>query len=265
MIEGFVESRQAKLHYMTNSAKSSGGVSLLFVPGVMMPAWIWEKQLDYFASKYRVVAMDLRSQGDSTQSTEGHYASSMAEDIKAVVDTLDLKPLVLVAWSLAVPIAVNYAALHGKEGLIGLVLVDGLSGFDSSQPFYHSTIDFWMKLQADRPAKTREFIRNIFKQPQPEEYFDKLYESAMRTPTNTAMTLIDNYLLQDFRPLLPKIDVPTLITTVEGPRLEYMKNLKTLLPDGRLEIVKDAAHTLFVDQPKLFNNILEEFIVGLDR
>lgn len=263
MIEGFVESRQAKLHYMTNSAKSSGGVSLLFVPGVMMPAWIWEKQLDYFSSKYHVAAMDLRSQGDSAQSTEGHYASSMAEDIKAVVDALDLKPLVLVAWSLAVPIAVNYAAHHGKEGLKGLVLVDGMSGFDSSQPFYHSTIDFWMQLQTDRPAKTREFVRNIFKQPQPDGYFEKLYESAMRTPTNTVMALIDNYLLQDFRPLLSKIDVPTLIATVESPRLEYMKSLRTLLPQGRLEIVKEAAHTLFVDQPQVFNHLLEEFILGL--
>jgi hypothetical protein len=32
--------------------------SILFVPGWTMPAWIWQRQIDYFAHDYRVVAMD---------------------------------------------------------------------------------------------------------------------------------------------------------------------------------------------------------------
>ncbi len=58
-----------------------------------MPAWIWEKQLDYFSKDYTVVAMDPRSQGESTLTSKGQYQAGRAEDIKAVIDQLQLKPL----------------------------------------------------------------------------------------------------------------------------------------------------------------------------
>lgn len=262
-VHGFVENQGVKIHYIAHNIHTSKPLSLLFVPGVMMPAWIWENQLDYFAKDYTVVAIDPRSQGDSTQSAEGHYAFSRAKDIKAVVDALQLQPLILIGWSLAVGEVVNYAAHFGLGGLIGLVLVDGLLGIDPSVPFYQSTVDFWTQFQVDRITETRKFVKNIFKQPQAEEYLEKLNEEALRTPTNTVMTLIENYLLQDFRPLLPSINVPTLLTTVESPRLGYMQKVQSQLPHCQLEIIDSAAHALFVDQPEKFNRLLEAFITKI--
>lgn len=260
-IDRFVVSQGIKIHYLAKNMNDRRKASILFVPGVMMPAWIWEKQLDYFSENYRVVAMDTRSQGGSDQASEGHYALSLAKDIKAVVDELELEPLVLVGWSLGVPEVVNYAAHFASSGrLIKLVLVDGLVGIDPTVSFYRSTVDYWMQFQTDRLAKTREFVELIFKQPQSEAYLEKLTETALLTPTNTVMALIDNYLLQDFRPLLPRIDVPTLIATVEGPRLAYMQHMQELIPRSRLEIFESAGHALFVDRPEDFNRVLESFI-----
>lgn len=261
--EGFVESQGVKIHYLAKNIHDTNRVSLLFVPGIMMPAWIWENQLAYFSKNYQVVAIDPRSQGDSEQSSEGHDAFSLAKDIKAIVDQLHLKPLVLIGWSLAVPEVVNYAAHFGSEGLIGLVLVDGLVGIDPTVPFYQATVDYWVQFQMDRKPKTQEFIKSIFKQPQTEAYLKKLSEAALRTPTNKVMTLIDNYILQDFRPLLAHIDIPTLITTIQGPRLGYMQNMHNLLSHSHLEIFISAGHALFVDQPERFNHLLELFIEGL--
>jgi microsomal epoxide hydrolase len=142
-------------------------------------------------------------------------------------------------------------------------LVDGLVGIDPSVPFYQATVDYWSQLQLDRIPKTREFVRSIFKQPQADAYFEKLTETALRTPTNTVMTLMDNYILQDFRPLLPRITTPTLIATVQGPRLGYMQAMQTMLPNARLELFESAGHALFVDQPERFNRVLESFIKSL--
>ncbi|CDR35252.1 alpha/beta fold hydrolase [Criblamydia sequanensis] len=262
--EGFIKSQGVKIHYLAKNLEADK-ISLLFVPGFLMPAWIWDKQLDFFSKEYRVAAIDIRSQGDSEQATEGHYAYSIAKDIKAMVDELKLEPFILVGWSLAVPEVVNYALHFGGKGLRGLVLVDGLAGIDPSLPFYQSTIDYWMALQTDRKVKTKEFIKSIFKKPQKESYLEKLLESALRTPTNTAMTFMDNYLLQDFRKDLSRLVTPTLITTVNGPRLDYMKRLQTLIPRAHLEIIDDAGHALFVDQPEAFNRLLETFIEGLQK
>lgn len=262
--EGFVESQDIKIHYLAKFHDSKK-VSLLFIPGIMMPAWIWGHQLEYFSKNYNVVAIDPRSHGDSDLSSEGNYAFSMAKDIQMVVDVLDLQPLVLIGWSLAVPQVVNYAAHFGSKELVGLVLVDGIVGIDSSLPFYQAMVDHWTQFQMDRILNTREFIKSIFNQPQPETYFEKLNEAAMRTPTNTVMTLIENYILQDFRSLLPHIDVPTFIATIEGPRLAYMQKMQNLLPNCRLEIFQSAGHALFVDQPERFNRSLEAFIETLKK
>lgn len=263
VIEGFVESQGIKIHYLAKKHADPKRTSILFVPGIMMPAWIWEKQLDYFSKEYHVVAIDPRSHGDSDQTSEGHDALTMAKDIETVIETLNLTPLVLVGWSLGVPQVVNYAAHFGLRKLIGLVVVDGIVGADPSLPFYQSMINLWIQFQRDRVTNTKKFIKSIFKQPQTEEYLNKLNVVSMRTPTNTVMTLIDNYILQDYRSLLPNITVPTLIMTIEGPRLEYMKNMKTLFPNCQLELFPLAGHALFVDQPEAFNHSLEVFMKGL--
>ena len=257
---GFIESQGVNIHYLAGDVIDSNRTTLFFVPGVMMPAWIWEKQLKHFSKNYNVVAIDPRSQGDSEQSTEGHYAYSLAKDIEIVIEKLGLQRIIVVGWSLAVSQAVNYVVHFGANRAIGLVLIDGLVGIDPSVSFYDSTVEFWTQFQVDRIEKTKTFVRSIFKQPQTEAYFERLIESALRTPTNTVMTLMENYILQDFRPLLHLIAIPTLIVTTQGPRLEYMKNMQKMIPHARIEIFDSAGHALFVDQPEKFNHLLDNFI-----
>ena len=55
----FATSDGVQLHYL----EAGSGPAIVFVPGWMNPAWIWEPQLRYFSKKYRVVALDPRSQG----------------------------------------------------------------------------------------------------------------------------------------------------------------------------------------------------------
>lgn len=260
MIEGFIESQGVKIHYLANQFDNAKKGCLVFVPGIMMPGWIWQKQLNYFSKDYNVVAIDPRSQGDSEQSSEGHYAFSMAKDIQAVVEALHMQSLVLVGWSVGVPQVVNYAACFKSSKLVGIVLVDGIVGIDSGLSFYQSMIDGWMQFQMDRVPNTAKFIKIIFKQPQQSAYLAKLNEVAMRTPTNTVMTLIDNYMFQDFRPLLKCIQIPTWIATIKGPRLDYMRKMHDLLPNAHLEIFPEAGHALFVDKPDEFNRSLEAFV-----
>src|SRR6185503_5658274 len=66
--ENFTTSDGVRLRYIDEGA----GETLLFVPGWLMPAEIWRPQIDYFARKYRVIALDPRSQGDSQIAESGN-------------------------------------------------------------------------------------------------------------------------------------------------------------------------------------------------
>src|SRR5713101_1792609 len=129
--DGFITTPDGiKIHYLEARppAASSNGPTLLFVPGWTMPGWIWEQQIAYFAKTHRVVAMDPRSQGESSQTAEGLYPAAQARDIKAVVDQLQLAPVVLVGWSMGAMELAAYVDQFGTDTLAGLVFVDGWAG-----------------------------------------------------------------------------------------------------------------------------------------
>lgn len=258
---GFINHGDVSIHFLAKkNLQAENQPALLFVPGCMMPAWIWKEQLNYFSKHYTVVAMDPRSQGESSQTSEGQYAEVRAKDIKAVIDQLHLKPVVLIGWSLAVCEVVSYLDQFGGDGIAGIVLVDGFAGLEPGSETFHLMTSYWSQFQKKRAEKTEEFVKGMFQQPQKEEFYRCLIDNALKTPTNTVMALIYNFILMDYRPTLPKIQVPTLVVSIHAPWLEAIKDIQKAIPKSRLEIIDNAGHALFIDQPQQFNHTLEKFL-----
>lgn len=247
----FTTSDGVRLHYL----EAGSGPPIVFVPGWMNPAWIWEPQIRYFAKKYRVVALDPRSQGESEQVTEGHYPERRSQDIKELMDHLQLPPAVLVGFSMGVPEVLTYVSQFGTEKLRGVVLVDQpISQFLDIEQF----VWFVKMLNTDRRQMLDQFLPIAFKQPQPEEYIEKVRAAALKIPANTAIALLAGYMGRDWRPVLEKLDKPVLYTITKS--LENQgEMLKTRLPSARVELFSESGHVIFADETDRFNAILEEF------
>jgi len=85
---GFIKTSDGvRIHYV----EAGEGRAIVFIPGWMMPGWIWQKQIDELSKKYRVIAVDPRSQGESDKPTYGHLPETRARDYKELVDQLGLK------------------------------------------------------------------------------------------------------------------------------------------------------------------------------
>jgi non-heme chloroperoxidase len=238
-------------------------VSILFVPGFTMPAWIWENQIARFSADYRVVAMDLRSQRDSSKTGEGDYPASHARDIKAVIDQLHLAPVTLVGWSMGVSLIASYVDQFGTDALAGIVLVDGVAGLDLTPEYVKSSIEFLKGLQTNRSQLTNGFVRSMYRKPQPEEYMQKLIKASMVTPTESAMAMGIAGFTTDNRPALAKIHKPTLIACATKGLLPEFQEMQKGIPGARLEVFDDAGHALFVDDADRFNTLLDEFLKSL--
>ncbi|MFY9803760.1 MAG: alpha/beta hydrolase [Candidatus Acidiferrales bacterium] len=237
--------------------------SILFVPGWTMPAWIWQKQMDYFSRDYRVVAMDPRCQGESSQTSDGLYPAVRARDIKAVVDQLHLAPVVIVAWSMAVVETLAYVDQFGTGDFAGLVLVDSDAGgrAPGSDEADFATLK---ELLMNRQKAADEFMRKLnFQKPQPEDYIQKLIQASLRVPTNTAVTLLVGYFTADYRAALPKIDKPTVICAAKSTYMSTIVDMQSKIKGAQLEVFVGDGHALFVDDPDKFNALLEDFLVEL--
>jgi microsomal epoxide hydrolase len=100
----------------------------------------------------------------------------------------------------------------------------------------------------------------MYKQPQSEEYLQRIAAAALSVPTSTAALLMmnSNQPGMDWRPALAKIDKPLLYAgTPEQKGQADM--LKRRLPAARVEIFAGAGHALFVDEAERFNRLLGEF------
>jgi len=237
--------------------------SILFVPGWTMPEWIWQKQIDYFARDYRVVAMDPRSQGESSQTSEGLYPAIRARDIKAVVDQLHLAPVVVVSWSMAVVETLAYVDQYGTKDFAGVVLVDSSASF-LPDGGVDSALGLMKGVLEDRQNATNGFVRKLnFKKPQPEEYIQRVIQASLRVPTSDAVALLLGYFTADYRATLPKIDRPTLICAAKTPYNGAIVDMQAKILGSQLEVFDGDGHALFVDDPDKFNAVLEDFLHDL--
>lgn len=245
----------------------TAGPTLLFVPGWTMPAWIWQKQIDYFAKNYRVVAMDPRCQGESSQTGEGLYPAARARDIKAVVDQLHLAPVVLVGWSMAVTELAAYVDQFGTRDVAGFVFVD--DNFGGLAPGEgNADLLFIGQILADRQKNTDAFVRHLcFKKPQPADYIERVISACMRTPTSDAVALLVGKFAADYRAAAAKIDKPALFCYADSPYMpaEAQAKIQQSVKSSRLEVFHGDGHALFVDDPEHFNTVLESFLHALPK
>jgi len=116
------------------------GLSLHYViggqgfPVVLLHGWPqtwyeWRKIMPALAEKYTVIAPDSRGLGDSERTESGYDASTLAEDVFSLVQSLGFEQIFLVGHDLGVSTAYAYAAKY-REAVQRLVILDiPLEGF----------------------------------------------------------------------------------------------------------------------------------------
>jgi non-heme chloroperoxidase len=257
---GFIKTSDGiRIHYL----EAGSGRPVVFIPGWTMPAWIWQKQIDEFSQRYRVIAVDPRSQGESDKPNYGHLPETRSRDYKELVDQLGLKQPVLVGWSMACGELVKYVEQFGTDNVGGLVLVDGfLSDKPSAEMFLG--ISGWMnQLQRDRQKQAGGFVRTMYKKPQPEDYLKRVADASAQVPADTAVVLIYNNLaIKDFSPGLERVKTGRPVLFMYQPESQPTADyLKSKLGDKvQLEKFDGDGHALFVDDPEKFNRVLEAFL-----
>jgi non-heme chloroperoxidase len=253
----FNTSDGVRLHYI----EAGEGRPIVLIPGWTMPANIWRPQINALSMKYRVIALDPRSQGDSDKPAEGNYPERCARDIKELVDSLKLEKPVLVGWSLAAQDVLSYVDQFGTDNLGGVVLVDEFIKIDPEQAA--SFPKYFLSFQEDRRKMTEEFVKSMYAKPKDPNYLDRITEASLRTPTNSAMALIMGSLARlDWTDVLPKMaNIP--VQYHFEPRMQAQAELiKQKLPSAQIVRYGDDGHALFVDDAERFNRVVSELMDG---
>ena len=104
------------------------GQPVVFSHGWPLNADAWDDQMLFLASHgYRTIAHDRRGHGRSSQPWNGNDMDTYADDLAALMDTLDLRDAMLVGHSTGGGEVTRYIGRHGTSRIARAVLVDAIS------------------------------------------------------------------------------------------------------------------------------------------
>lgn len=201
------------------------GPALVLLHGWCMSSAVWRFQLEEMSAAYRVIAPDLAGHGTSAQSAAGYTFEGFAADIVALFRRLDLRDAVLAGWSMGAQVAIQ-AFEPLRHQLAGLVLVAATPRFTAEEgfPWGLAPIEakgMAVKLRRDARRALGAFTDRMFA---PGELDDphlaaRILDLLGAVPipgVDVALQNLAALVDADMRPLLPGIDLPTLI--VNGDR-----------------------------------------------
>lgn len=255
--------------HLLEAGPAEAARTLLLVPGWRITAMIWRAQLEYFSARGdRVVAMDSRSQGESSVVYAHNDPESRARDIRRVISVLHAKELVLVGWSQGVQDVAAYVGQFGTAGISRLALIDstvsaGPGDVTAHPQFVQIILRGLAAYSHDPVAYSKGMMRSIISAPTAAVLSHLVGESVKTPPAVGVDMLTEDLFTVDRRPDLDKFDRPTLVIVSDrNPFMTEEKKMADRLPSGRFVVVAHAAHAVFFDQPAAFDDALETFIAG---
>lgn len=232
----------------------SANVKIALVTGWSMPAAIWQSQLERFGRRFHTLALDPRGQGESHLPAGGFTADRRATDLKEFLDPLS--NVLLIGWSLGAIESLQYVHMFGADRLAGLVLVDSSVGEEPAPPPGGT---FLQALRDERDQTLDGFVRAIFKTPPSDAEVAALVNGAKRMPVESSIALLSYpFPRTHWKEIAHGFKKPLLYAVT--PQFEAQaQNLQKNRPGTQVEIFKDAGHTLFVDEPERFNELILRF------
>jgi non-heme chloroperoxidase len=233
----------------------------------------WEYQMAPLANQgMRCVAYDRRGQDRSAQSHGGNDFDTLADDLAAIIDGLDLQKITLVAHSMGCGEAVRYLSRHGTGRVERLVLVasitpSGLRTGDNpggSDPA--SLVKARTALCQDRPGVIASAAPGFFGAPGntvSAEMMQWWAQQLLRCPLNAMLELHHAFTETDFSVDVRKVTVPALLihgdNDVSAPIELTGRRTAAMIAGSRLEVYEGAAHGLPITHMERLNRDLVAF------
>jgi non-heme chloroperoxidase len=255
-----------RIHYLESGDATSSRV-LVLIPGWLLPAYLWKEQLQKFSQSVRVVAIDPRSQGESTKTPDGNSPEVRAKDLRDVLVQLRVSRCVLVGWSQGAQDIAAYVQQFGTDSVAGVVFVEGPIAAGPAELEVHRdysrSVLLYMSAYTNQPKGfTSGMVHSIFEQPHPDLNLDQVVNSSLRTPTATGIAMLEADIFgADRRPALAKLNRPALIVAAsDSPELDQQKQTAAAIPGSIFLVIEKAGYAVFVDQPKKFDDALQNFL-----
>lgn len=253
--------------------REGAGPTLVLLHGLMLNVDdFWTKNLKPLAESCEVIAIDHRSHGMSGKPRGEHSISQCARDLKEVLDALEVEQVTLAGVAFGAMVALEYRRLFGNRRLSKLVIIEAQVRLTNDEGWAHPTFgDFPAEAGAgfiEGCKLSREpltgFLAGAYGSPIPEQDMARMQAAAWLTPTDAAISYVQDMISADYRADLAGVDLPTLLIYGRKSNVPIPSELGAWIadqiPNNRLELFMESGHSPFWEEPDKFNETLLSFV-----
>jgi pimeloyl-ACP methyl ester carboxylesterase len=249
--------------------------AILWIHGFTQSRLCWDRQFDsQLAAQFHLVRFDCRGHGlsDKPEDITAYQQSKVwADDLNAIITTLQLKRPVLCGWSYGGVIISDYIRYYGEQNLAGLILIAAtteLGGKENSSRLSPEFVQLFSGLTSTDFSIGSQALQQltdiITHQPlDPHDFHLFLGISAVTTPITRQGMFKRKVSNTD---LLKNLSIPALILHGQNDRLvlpTYSDYLAHHIPHARRLNYEECGHAPFFEHPDRFNEDVAEFMRSL--
>ncbi|WP_080240740.1 alpha/beta fold hydrolase [Spirosoma rigui] len=250
-------------------------------PVVLIHGWplsheMWDYQLAELPKhNIRVIAYDRRGFGKSSQTWDGYDYDTLADDLKAVLDTLNLNNVTLVGFSMGGGEVARYMSRHGGARVAKVAFVSAVTPYllktdDNPDGVDKDTFDTMVEnIDKDRADFLQTFSKQFYgvsmiSHPVSQAHLDGDFARAYVASHRATVACARSFSETDFRSDLTQIHVPVLVIHGDADKTVPIESSGELtanaLPNAQYLVYDGAPHGLFVTEKDRLNDDLLTFI-----
>jgi non-heme chloroperoxidase len=247
------------------------GKPVLFVSSWAMNSDMWQYQMVPMVQRgARCIAYDRRGHGRSSQPGYGYDYDTLADDLAAIIEHLDLRELTLVGHSMAPGEIVRYLTRHGSARVARLVFIAPTTPFMLQTPdnpygipgeFAEQMRAAWLK---DFPGWLADNARPFVMPDTSSQILQWGLNQMLQASLHAVIECNRAVTETDFRAELPKIALPTLIihgtADASAPLDLTGRRTAKLMPNSELRVYEGAPHGLMLTHIERLNRDLIAFV-----
>ena len=247
--------------------KEGHGPPVVLIHGFPLNRTMWRPQLEALRDRFTVIAPDLRGFGESAGPVDALTMDTYADDVLDLLDTLGMDRVALAGFSMGGYVAFRVVA-RAAERIRSLIIAASRAGPDSEEARQgrHAAIE---RIRTEGPDGFLEefaarLVGSTTKAARP-AVLDTVRRIIGKPPASSVTAALAAMAARpDSRPLLAKIEAPTLVIvgdedTVMPP--DAGKEIATGVRAGRLVTIPQAGHVSNLEAPEAFNGALREFLL----
>jgi non-heme chloroperoxidase len=253
------------------------GKAVVFIHGWPHNHEMWEYQTSVLPlHNLRCIAYDRRGFGKSDRPLNNYDYDTLADDLKSLLDHLEIEKVTLVGFSMGGGEVARYIGNYGTERVDKVVFIGSVTPFrlktnDNPEGVDKAVFDETIKkIGEDRPAFLSDFGRKFYGVdehhfPVSEHILNWNLGHCLMGSARATIDCVRSFSETDFRADLAKIDVPTLVIHGDADKVVPVTSgarTATMIPHSKYIIYGGAPHGLFFTEKERLNADLIQFING---